>query len=185
MTVEALQQSIAVARGVLENTSKEQLTDATPCSAWDVKGLINHMVGAHYFFEMGLTGAPSGDMSQDFAAGDFLSAYDDASAACVAAFSTDGVMDKMHKLPFGEMPGSAFVGLAMTDTFTHAWDLAKATGQNTDLAPAMAETLLAGAHQSIQPGFRSEDGSVFGLEKTAPAGASKADELAAFLGRTV
>ena len=185
MSVEALKQTIAVARGVLENTSKEQLSQSTPCAEWDVSGLINHMVGAHYFFEMGLTGKPSGDMTTDFAAGDFLSAYDDAANACVAAFSADGVMEKMHKPPFGEMPGSAVVGLAMTDTFTHAWDLAKATGQNTDLAPQTAEVLLAGARQSIQPGFRSEEGSVFGLEKTAPAGASKADELAAFLGRDV
>ena len=27
---------------------------------------------------------------------------------------------------------AALLGLAVTDTFTHAWDLAKATGQDTD-----------------------------------------------------
>ena len=185
MSVEALKQTVAVARGVLANTTKEQLTQPTPCAQWDVAALINHMVSANYFFESGLTGKPSGDMSQDFAAGDYLSAYDEATSACIAAFSADGVMEQMHKLPFGEMPGSAFVGLAMNDTFTHAWDLAKATGQSTDLAPQAAEMLLAQARQSIQPAFRSEEGTVFGPEKTAPAGSTKADELAAFLGRDV
>ena len=84
------------------------------------------------------------------------------------------------------MPGTSYQpGLAATDTFTHGWDLAKATGQNTDLAPALAAALHEGAKQSISPAFRSAVGSVFGLEQSAPAGASNADQLAAFLGRAV
>ena len=94
-------------------------------------------------------------------------------------------MEKMLTLPFGQMPGSAFIGLAATDTFVHGWDLAKATGQSTDLDPALATQLLAGSRQAIQPAFRSETGNPFGPEQTAPAGASNADQLAAFLGRTV
>jgi len=77
------------------------------------------------------------------------------------------------------------MGLSMTDTFTHAWDLARATGQDTNLAPELAAQLLAQSRQSIQPAFRSEDGAIFGLEQSAPEGASPADQLAAFLGRTV
>ena len=92
-------------------------------------------------------------------------------------------MEKTLTLPFGQMPGSAFVGIAATDTFTHGWDLAKATGQDTDLAPALAEQLLNGARQFIQPAFRSPEGAVFGPEQPAPAGASNADQLASFLGR--
>lgn len=94
-------------------------------------------------------------------------------------------MRTAQTLPFGVMPGVAFVGLATNDTFTHAWDLAKATGQDTNIAPDLAATLLAAAKLSIQPAFRSEDGAVFGMEQAAPEGASNADQLAAFLGRTV
>jgi uncharacterized protein (TIGR03086 family) len=77
------------------------------------------------------------------------------------------------------------MGLAMTDTFTHAWDVAKATGQDTDLAPELAAQLLEASKMMIQPAFRSEEGTVFGPEQTAPDGASTADQLAAFLGRKV
>jgi hypothetical protein len=49
----------------------------------------------------------------------------------------------------------------------------------------MAAQLLAQSRQSIQPAFRSEEGSIFGLEQEAPEDASNADKLAAFLGRTV
>jgi uncharacterized protein (TIGR03086 family) len=183
MTTELLEQAIASTRGVLTGVSKEQLGADTPCAAWKVSDLINHIVGGQYFFEAGAKGAPPAGGDTDFSAADFVSAFDDAAAQCLAAFRADGVMEKMLTLPFGQMPGSAFVGLAATDTFAHGWDLAKATGQNTDLAPELATTLLAGAKMSISPAFRSSEGTVFGPEQEAPAGASRADELAAFLGR--
>ena len=75
---------------------------------------------------------------------------------------------------------------ATTDTFTHGWDLARALGQSTDLAPDLAAGLLAGAKMAIPPSFRGEEGkAAFGAEQTAPDGACAADQLAAFLGRTV
>ncbi len=185
MTTEMLEQAIAVTRGVLANVSRDQLGDATPCAQWKVSDLVNHVVGGQYFFEAGVLGEPQTEGDSDFADGDFVAAFDTGSQRCLAAFSADGVMDRMLTLPFGQMPGSAFLGLATTDTFTHAWDLARATGQDTDLAPELAAQLLVGARQAIQPAFRSEDGAVFGMEQSAPPGASNADELAAFLGRTV
>jgi len=184
MTTEVLEQAIATTRGVLANVSRDQLDDATPCASWKVRDLINHIVGGQYFFAGGVRGElPSGDT--DWAAGDFLADFDTGARQCVDAFNSDGAMDKMLTLPFGQMPGSAFIGLASTDTFTHGWDLARATGQDTDLAPQLATGLLAGARMAIPPELRSEDGAVFGLEQTAPADASNADQLAAFLGRHV
>ena len=185
MSTQPLEQAIAVSRGVLANVKADQLGDSTPCAAWNVSGLIDHIVGANIFFSSGVTGAPPAGIDAKFSEGDYLAAFDEQSAACVAAFQGEGVMEKVLTLPFGAMPGSAFVGLAMTDTFTHAWDLAKATGQDTNLAPDLAAALLASAKMAIQPAFRSEEGSVFGMEQTAPEGASNADQLAAFLGRTV
>lgn len=185
MATEALEQAIAATRGVLVNVSKDRFDDETPCAKWKVRDLVNHIVGGQYFFEAGATGAPPAAGETDYTAGDVVGAFDEGSQRCLAAFRADGVMDKMLTLPWGQMPGAAFMGLAATDTFAHGWDLAKATGQDTDLAPELAGQLLAGARQSISPAFRSEDGAVFGPEQTAPAGASNADQLAAFLGRTV
>jgi uncharacterized protein (TIGR03086 family) len=175
-----------VSRNVLSAVTPDQLRNPTPCASWDVAGLINHVVGAQRFFVAGLQGTPPSAAEGDDAAGDFVAAFDEASAECLAAFQGDGALDKMLDLPFGQMPGSAFIGLAMTDTFQHAWDLARATGQSTDLDPDLATALLAQARQSIQDGFRGPDGAApFGNEQIAPEGACPADQLAAFLGRTV
>jgi len=165
--------------------SKEQLDRATPCADWKVSYLINHIVGGQYFFEAGVKGAPPAGGDTDFSATYFISAFDEGAKRCVAAFNEDGVMEKMLTLPFGQMPGAAFVGIAATDTFTHGWDLAKATGQDTKLNDELAAQLLSGAKQFIQPAFRNETGNPFGPEESAPAGACNADQLAAFLGRKV
>ena len=185
MSTQPLEAAIASTRGVLAGVSSGQLGGATPCASWTVAELINHIVGGQHFFRAGVLGEPPSD-GGDFAIGDFLAAFDEAAAACVAAFQADGVMEKTITLPFGQMPGAAFVGIAATDTFTHGWDLARATAQPTDLAPDLAAGLLAGAQQFIQPAFRGAEGqSPFGPELPAPEGASNADRLAAFLGRTV
>jgi uncharacterized protein (TIGR03086 family) len=186
VSTQPLEAAIQSTRSVLAATSRDQLGHPTPCASWDVAGLVNHLIGAQHFFLSAMNGqAPAGD-APDFAAGDYLAAFDEASAACLAAFSAEGAMAKTVKLPFGEMPAAAVVGLAATDTFTHGWDLAKATGQSTDLAPELAVGLLAASKQAIQPGFRGEDGKApFGVEQQAPAGATDADKLAAFLGRSV
>ena len=187
-----LEQAIAVAKQVLAGVSKEDLGKPSPCASWNVGQVINHLVGANYFFVNGINGqSPSGDDgSVDFAAGDFNAAFDEGAAATLAAFNQPGVLEKTLTLPFGQMPGSAFLGLATTDLFAHAWDVAKATGQSTDLDPALAEQLLAGSKMAIQDAFRGPDagpnqqGAPFGPEQQAPEGATAADKLAAFLGRT-
>ena len=186
MSTAPLKQAVRSARAVLDEVKPSDLGKPTPCASWKVSDLVNHLVGAQYFFSGGMKGeAPSGD-APDFSSGDFLKAFDDATAATIAAFEADGAMDRIVKLPFGDMPGSAFVGLATTDTFTHAWDLAKALGRNTDLAPELAAALLEASKASIQEGFRGPDGKApFGPEQAAPAGASNADKLAAFLGRSI
>jgi uncharacterized protein (TIGR03086 family) len=189
-----LEQAISVAKQVLSGVSKDDLGKSTPCISWNVGQLINHLVGANYFFVGMVNGAAPGgdDGSVDFSAGDFAVAFDEAAAASLAAFSQPGVLEKTIVLPWGEMPGSAFLGLATTDLFQHSWDLAKATGQSTDLAPDLAAALLEGSRAAINPAFRGPDGGPnqdqgppFGPQQTAPAGASNADELAAFLGRVV
>jgi len=104
----------------------------------------------------------------------------------VAAFEADGVLQKTVRLPFGEFPGAAVLGMATVDQFTHGWDLARAIGHHTDLDPDLATALLSQARLSVTDAYRGPDGqAAFGQVRQAPAGAGPADQLAAFLGRRV
>jgi uncharacterized protein (TIGR03086 family) len=160
--------------------------DPTPCRSWTVHDLVNHIVGGPDFFaataESGV--APGRGQSPDFAAGDFRAVFDEGAKRAVAAFRADGVMDKPMTLPFAKLPGSVFVFIAAIDSFTHGWDLAKATGQDTDLDPPLARQLLKVARASLPDSLRGPDRKApFGPRVDLADPGSAADDLAAFMGR--
>ena len=75
------------------------------------------------------------------------------------------------RLPFGELPGSVYVNIATVDTFAHGWDLAKATGQSTDLDPELAAKLLAFSQVALPDAFRGPDGEApFGRQASVSGG---------------
>lgn len=187
MSTATLERAFATTRSVLANVSPGQLHDPTPCASWDVSALIHHIVGGTFWFATNMEGSQTseGDVP-DFAAGDYLAAFDEGSARALAAFGADGALARMVQLPFGTFPGSAFMGLATTDTFMHAWDLARATGQDASaLDPELASELLARARTTIPDAFRGPEGAPFGPATAVGDDASPADQLAAFLGRSV
>ena len=185
MSVEILGHAFASTRSVLANVSSHQLDEATPCASWKVRELVNHVVGGATFFAVTVeTGAaPMGGEPTDFTAGDFCAAFAQGAVRAVAAFSAEGAMEKTMKLSFGELPGSVFVWIAATDTFTHGWDLAKATGQSTDLNPVLAEQLYASAQANLPDALRGPEPKPFGPAIDVAAGAPAADRLAGYLGR--
>lgn len=185
MSTQPLSAAIATAHDVLTRVDTSKLGDQSPCASWTVGELINHLVDAQAFFQAGLAGEPPSTGGDDHSKGDFVAAFDAAAQSALDAFGEEGALAKMVSLPFGDMPGAAFMGLAINDTLVHAWDIAKGTGQDTNLAPELAEQVLEQSRASIRPDFRGPEGAPFGPEAQAPEGACAADRLAAFLGRTV
>ena len=186
MSTEVLEQAVATTHGVLANVAADQYDRATPCASWDVRALINHVVGGTHFYVAAMSGTPWTGATTDYTTGDVLAAYDEGAAAAVAAFGAPGAMEQMVELPFATLPGAVFVGIASTDQFTHAWDLARATGQSTDLEPGFARQLLENARNVLPDTVRGAEGeALFGAKQDVPGDATDADQLAAFLGRRV
>jgi uncharacterized protein (TIGR03086 family) len=170
---------------VLGKVQPDQLDAPTPCVSWDVRALVNHFVGSARWWAV--TIAEEGEVDDtDYAGEDFVAAYEENIQIAVAAFEAEGVLNKTVQLPFGEFPGAVLLGLAAMEQFTHGWDLARAIGHPTDLDPELAAELLGQARRAIIDAYRGADGeALFGPAQEAPAGASPADQLAAFLGRSV
>ncbi len=184
MSTQPYHQAIETTRVVLAQVQADQLTQASPCTDWTVGEVINHVIDAQRVFAAWVSGQEAAT-DTNWSAGDFAAAFSDEAALSVAAFEADGVLGTEFDLGFAKMPGVGIMGMACTDTFVHAWDVAKATGQSTDLNPELAAMLLQQSRQSIQDAFRNEDGNPFGLEQPSPQGANNADQLAAFLGRSI
>lgn len=188
MSTQMIEQAFAATRGVLVNVKPDQLDLPTPCASWKVRDLVDHIVNGSWWFGASVAAGESPEIDEERSApadGDFVAEFDQGAKDTVAAFGAPGAQEKMVTLPFGTMPGGAFMGLAATDTFTHGWDLAKATGQDTDIDATLAEQLLAGSKAAIQDEIRGPEPMPFGPEQQAPADACAADRLAAFLGREV
>ncbi len=180
--------AFASTRRILANVSTDQMNLPTPCESWKVSDLVDHIVRGALWFGSSMDAGRSIDDSNlgEFSVGDHVATYDEGIKGSLAAFAKPEAAEKMVELPFGTFPGAAFFGLATTDAFVHGWDLAKATGQPTDLEPELAEVLLEQSKANIRDEFRGSDPQApFGPEQQAPDGACAADQLAAFLGRHV
>ena len=184
MSTDSLSRAFASTRQVLAAVDPGRLDDPTPCRLWTVRQLVNHVVMAP---RHGIGSLRTGDWhlpEEDFASGDFLAAYDATAEDAMAAFAEPDALEKTVKLPFGEVPGAFLRTMITSDQFTHGWDLARATGQSTDLDPELAEELLEQA--DIPDEYRGEEGKApFGPRRAAPEGANAADKVAALLGREV
>ena len=121
-------------------------------------------------------------MTGDNLGTDFKASFHRATDDAEASFAIPGAMDRIVKLPFGEMPAGVALNIAIFDVATHAWDLAKATGQSTDLDPEVSTIAYQVAQNMLNDDLRNS--GMFGPEVAVADDAPMADRLAAFAGRT-
>jgi uncharacterized protein (TIGR03086 family) len=168
--------------------STEQLGNQTPCAGWTVRDLINHITGGATMFAMS---AEQGEVPDDvfgrLLGGDNLGddpqgAWTTAAARAMAAFAIPGVLERIVKLPFGEMPAGVALNIAIFDVATHAADLATATGTAID-DTELLENALAMGRQMIGPELRVP--GMFDAEQPAAPDAPVMTRLLAFAGRRV
>jgi uncharacterized protein (TIGR03086 family) len=185
-STDALAAAFRASREVLARVDGASLGEPTPCRSWDVRALINHMIGAPRL-ATGLVGGTTPDERDvDFAAGDFVHFHDETSGAALVAFGAAGALDTTITLPFGESSARFLMLFVATDQLVHAWDLAHATGQPTDIAPDLAAELLTESKDAVTEDMRGPDGTAaFETAQDAGPRANPTDRLAAFLGRRI
>jgi uncharacterized protein (TIGR03086 family) len=164
-------------------TSAAQLNNATPCQEWEVRDLLNHIVGGGYMFAACLRGesidpsaAPADLLGDDHAA-----AFDAAIGAFSSALAETADLSAPVTLPFGTMPADVALRVAAADLLVHSWDLARATDQCFDPSVGFVASAEPFFHQFLQPELR--DAGLFAGAIEAPADASPIERLVAFAGR--
>jgi uncharacterized protein (TIGR03086 family) len=71
----------------------------------------------------------------DVLGADPAAAYEQAAAEAIAAVDTDGALDRMVHLSFGDVPGEEYAWQLFTDHLIDGWDLARATRADDRLEP--------------------------------------------------
>lgn len=169
----------------------DQWSNATPCSEWNVRTLVNHLVFGNRMFAGILRGEPPpplGDLPRlrdiDQLGHDPVGAYHEAGAELQAAFSQPAVLERTFQAPIGLVPGAVLLHLRITELLVHGWDLAHATGQPARLPDDLAEEELAFARSPRAPDV-PRSGHPFGPAQSIPDDAAAIDRLAAYLGRPI
>lgn len=179
-----LDRAVAATAGLLAGVGNRQWTLPTCCPDWNVRQLVNHIVGGNFGFAAVLTGQPWPNWTDDHLDADPVAAFHRSGRELVTAFAQDGVLEKMVTVPAGTVPGVAALHLRMTELLVHGWDLAQATDQpTTDLPADLAEqeyVFSAGKLDDLPPGR-----SPFAAPRPIPDDAPAIDQLAALLGRAV
>ncbi len=173
---------------LVKSVPQDRLGDPTPCTEYDVRALLSHVVGAtHRFALIGEGGDGMSVPAQVDGVPDdgWTTAYEEAHRRATAAWADDTSLAREVAVPWDPaLPGAAAVGGYVMETVTHTWDLSRALGHPLALDQSLAEAILPIAQAVLPPESRVE-GVPFGPVREAGAEADAYDRLAAWLGRTV
>ncbi len=174
--LKALESSFNHTSGVIAGVQASQYNDKTPCEEWNVRELLEHTIGV----VAGMGASVTGSARSEFVlSSDPKAQFDELAAATLSAWKTPGILEQIIDGGAGPMPGSVLARINLLDTTTHAWDLAKATGQEAILPEDLATTALKVAQgtisEEIRPGRFAPE---IKMDNVGPT-----ERLAAFLGR--
>jgi len=167
----------------------DQMSLPTPCSDWDVRALLTHLVGGNVRYAGLARGEPmrqglarGGNPATDLLGDDPANAYRRSATAVDAAWRDPALLDRTFELPIGVLPGRAALTLHLVETIVHGWDLAKATRQQ----PAFDPDVVQAATRFVQPAApgKSPPSAAFATPVPVADDLPEIDRLAAFLGRT-
>ncbi|MCT2582453.1 TIGR03086 family metal-binding protein [Actinophytocola gossypii] len=141
----------------------------TPCPDWNLRQLLNHLVGALAMQLDAVEGTPAAQGVT----------FEEVADRAARVWAEPGVLDRTCPMPFGPTPARVVLVLHVTEVVLHGWDVGVATGERATIPGWLAEPLLDAGKPLVTDAHR---GPVFGPE--LPAGDTGESRLLAFYGRT-
>lgn len=170
--IELDRRASAATGAVIDRVPAERMDAPTPCAAWTIRDIVEHLVGNN----RGLVGRARGegpaDIGTDFGA---------TSQVFTETFADPGVRTRSFELSGVPTDWRGVVAVHFADVLVHGWDIGRAAGVDVTLdedlaAAALRITSLFPEH------LRGPDGP-FGRPHPVPADAPAQTRLVAFLGR--
>jgi uncharacterized protein (TIGR03086 family) len=158
----------------LDAVTDDQWTNPTPCTDWNVRELVDHVIVIQRQIPEGL-GVPVAAKGADP-----QGEWEAVRAAAVEALRQPGVLERTMPGRGGEVPIEMALIPRLSDLLLHSWDLARATGSDERIDPDTAAVVL----EFLKPNdeiLRST--GTFGPAIEPPPGADAAVELLCFSGR--
>ncbi|MER5275970.1 TIGR03086 family metal-binding protein [Streptomyces sp. NPDC002809] len=171
----ATDSALPVVRGIDDS----RLDDPTPCAEYDVRALISHLVQVVVNFTA-LAARQDADFGKtpDAVTGDWRKRFGEETAALVGAWAAPGAEEGTA----GSMgfPARTVGHMVLGDLTVHAWDLARATGQEF-VPDAHVVKEIGPAMEGMAP--KAREAGMFGEPFPVPEGASPFARVLALTGR--
>lgn len=164
----------------------EQWHNPTPCTEWDVRALVNHLVTEQLWVPLLLAGATVADVGDRFdgdrLGDDPVAAWKSAAAAAREAFAAPGALHRPVELSYGPRPADGYCQEMTLDLAVHAWDLARGIGADDHLDEELVQHVL----RFVQPQADQLPGTgLFAAPVEVSDDADTQTSLLALLGRRV
>lgn len=162
----------------------DQWSNATPCSEWDVRALVNHVTSEALWLPHLLAGKTIADAGDAFD-GDVLGS-DPAGAWSIAAkeereaIQEQSVLERTVHLSRGPTPASQYVAELLSDHVVHAWDLARGIGADETLDPELVD-ILYNVAAPMEDDLKAS--GMYGDKVVPPADADTQTKMLAVFGR--
>jgi uncharacterized protein (TIGR03086 family) len=175
--------------GLVARVGEDELDKPTPCPAYAVGDLIDHVGGLALAFtaaankEFGTYGdmAPAGDVSR--LGDDWRTRIPRDLARLAEAWQKPDAWAGMTRVGGGEAPAE-MAGLSLADELVvHGWDVARATGQPYRAEPEVLDAAQAFLSQFASPDAPDGPDVPFGPARMLPGDAPLLDRVVALAGR--
>src|SRR4051812_17647426 len=168
---------------LVHQVKDDQWGNDTPCTDWDVRALVNHLVyEARWAVPLleGQTIEQVGDRFEgDLLGDDPAATYDKALAEASAAVGAVDLQRTVH-LSFGDLPAADYLPQLTGDFVVHGWDLARGIGADDRMDPDMVAFVYAAAEPMADMLAAS---GMFGERVPVPDDADQQTKLLALFGR--
>jgi uncharacterized protein (TIGR03086 family) len=168
----------------------DELLDApTPCPAYSLGDLLDHVGGAALAFT-GAARKETGDATSQGPSGDASRLGDDWRsriprdlAALADAWRDPEAWDGMTKAGGVELPGAVAGLVALDELVIHSWDIARASSQDYNPDPGSLEAVNGFVSQFSEPGQEAARAGLFGPVVDVPDDAPMLDRVIGLTGR--
>lgn len=179
----AAQRMAVVAAGV----RPDQLSGRTPCPAYTVSDLLNHIVGLTGAFrdaalKTGASQPPDEAMTQPLDP-QWREVLPNLLDGLVAAWKVPEAWEGMTEAGGIALPGEVAAQVAVDELVIHGWDLARATGQTYECDADTTRIVFAFTEASARPDDADARDAIFGPVVEVPADAPLFDRALGYAGR--
>lgn len=172
----AAEATLAACQLVLRGVTEADYHRPTVCPEFDVAQLADHLIGTVTFLGAAASAGAGGEVGP----GPVETRVAAAAQATLEAWRVRG-LDGEVKVGPHELPAGAALGILSVEFGVHAWDFARATGQQVVISDQLAKYVLGVARQIITPEVRA--GGSFADPVEAGPDVGLLGRLVAFTGR--